>query len=85
MRNPNLVTKSSPKEFSFTIMMFIFISIPPDIHASEATPDQLEFRRQAVRRFIFDRSQDIQLAGLWPAKVVGLDVMHPPVRAGGRL
>jgi hypothetical protein len=60
-------------------MMFIFISIPPDIHASEATPDQLEFRRQAVRRFIFDRSQDIQLAGLWPAKVVGLDVMHPPV------
>ena len=28
---------------------------------------------------IFDRSQDIPLAGLWPAKVVGLDVMHPPV------
>jgi hypothetical protein len=79
MTNPNLVTKSSPKEFLFTIMMFIFISIPPDIHASEVTPDQLEFRRQAVRRFIFDRSQDIQLAGLWPAKVVGLDVMHSPV------
>jgi hypothetical protein len=28
---------------------------------------------------IFDRSQDIRLAGLWPAKVVGLDVMHPAV------
>jgi hypothetical protein len=28
---------------------------------------------------IFDRSQDIPLSGLWPAKVVGLDVMHPPV------
>jgi len=28
---------------------------------------------------IFDRSQDIPLSGLWPAKVVGLNVMHPPV------
>ena len=28
---------------------------------------------------IFDRSQDIRLAGLWPAKIIGLDVMHPLV------
>ena len=28
---------------------------------------------------IFDNSQNIPLAGLWPAQVVGLDVMHPPV------
>ena len=47
--------------------------------AAEVTPDQLEFRRQGVRRMIFDRSQDISLAGLWPAKVIGLDVMHPAV------
>ncbi len=47
--------------------------------ASAVTPDQLEFRRQAVRRMIFDPSQDIPLAGLWPSKIVGLDVMHPPV------
>jgi len=80
MRNPNLVTKSSLKEFLFSIMMLIFTSTPTDIYASETTPDQLEFRRQAVRRFIFDRSQDIPLSGIWPAKVVGLDVMHPPVR-----
>ena len=46
---------------------------------AEVTPDQLEFRRQAVRRMIFDRSQELPLAGLDPAKVVGLEVMHPPV------
>jgi hypothetical protein len=61
------------------IVMFVLIGTPASIYAIEVTPDQLEFRRQAVRRMIFDRSQDIQLSGLWPAKVVGLDVMHPPV------
>ena len=61
------------------IVMFVLIGNPASIYATEVTPDQLEFRRQAVQRMIFDRSQDILLAGLWPAKVVGLDVMHPPV------
>lgn len=63
------------------LALFYFIH-PPAAFAkqqAELTPDQLEFRRQSVRRMIFDRSQDIRLAGLWPAKVVGLDVMHPPV------
>ncbi len=63
----------------FTIMTFALIGTPASIYAADVTPGQLEFRRQAVRRVIFDRSQDIRLAGLWPAKVVGLDVMHPPV------
>jgi hypothetical protein len=47
--------------------------------AAAVNPDQLEFRRQAVRRMIFDKSQDIPLAGLWPSRIVGLEVMHPPV------
>lgn len=42
-------------------------------------PDQLEFRRQAVRRMVFDPSQDIPLSGLCPSKIVGLDIMHPSV------
>jgi hypothetical protein len=49
------------------------------IDAAEMSPETLDFRRQAVRRMVFDRSQDIPLAGLWPATVVGLDVMHPSV------
>ena len=62
-----------------TILTFVLICNPASIYAAEVTPDQLEFRRQAVQRMIFDKSQDIRLSGLWPAKVVGLDVMHPPV------
>ena len=62
-----------------TFLMFVLICKPAGIYAAEVTPDKLEFRRQAVQRMIFDRTQDIQLAGLWPAKIVGLDVMHPPI------
>ncbi len=46
---------------------------------AEVTPERLEFRRQATQRMIFDRNQGIPLAGLHPAKVVELDLMHPPV------
>ncbi len=46
---------------------------------ADVTPDQLEFRRQAVQRMIFDRSQEIPLAGLDPSKIVGLDLMYPIV------
>ena len=63
----------------FVIMAFALIGNNAGIYAAEISPDQLEFRRQAVRRMIFDRSQNIPLAGLNPAKVIGLDVMHPPV------
>ncbi|MFC1760676.1 hypothetical protein ACFL6U_01185 [Planctomycetota bacterium] len=60
--------------------LLIMMTIDPlSAFAQDVHPGELEFRRQAVRRMIFDRSQDIQLAGLWPAKIVGLDVMHPPV------
>lgn len=45
----------------------------------DVTPQSLEFRRQATRRMIFDRSQQIPLASLQPSKIVGLDLMHPEV------
>jgi len=67
---------------SICIVIILTFVLPGNcgrIHAAGVSPEQLEFRRQAVRRMIFDRSQDIQLSGLWPAKVVGLDVMHPPI------
>ncbi len=60
-------------------LMAALLADPTTGHAQEVVPDDLEFRRQAVRRMIFDKSQDIPLAGLWPAKVVGLEVMHPAV------
>ncbi|QDV66010.1 hypothetical protein [Crateriforma conspicua] len=40
-------------------------------------PDQIQFRRQAVRRMVFDSEQAIPLAGLSPSKAIDLDLMHP--------
>jgi hypothetical protein len=51
----------------------------PASFQTEVNPASLEFRRQATRRMIFDRSQEIPLAGLDPAKIIGFDLMHPPV------
>ena len=45
----------------------------------EVKPQSLEFSRQATRRMIFDRSQQIPLAALDPATIVGFDLMHPAV------
>ena len=47
--------------------------------ASEVSPASLLFRRQATRRMIFDRSQEIPLSGLEPSNIVGIDIMHPLV------
>lgn len=59
--------------------LLILLGTPAGIcRAQDVTPSQLEFRRQAVRRMIFDRSQDIPLAGMNPAKIIGFDLMHPP-------
>lgn len=69
--------------FISAICACVLSDCPARIESAEVTPDQLEFRRQAVRRMIFDRSQNIPLSGLRPAKVVGLDVMHPPVGPQG--
>ena len=42
-------------------------------------PEDLVFRRQAVKRIVFDNSQRITLSELNPANIVGFDVMHPIV------
>ena len=60
---------------TYSILMISTLSL----FAQDVDPGKLEFRRQAVQRMIFDKSQNIPLAGLFPAKIVGLDAMHPPV------
>jgi len=57
----------------------ILLINPFCIYAQDVNPNELEFRRQAVRRIIFDKSQRIPLSVFNPAKVVGLDVMHPAI------
>jgi len=73
----SLVDDSQQILFSFFISILLFISAIAD--AQPLSPDDLEFRRQAVQRMIFDKSQRIPLSVLKPAKVVGIDVMHPEV------
>lgn len=77
--NRILLSVSKKMLTAFSCIFIILIINPYSVFAQDVNPGKLEFRRQAVRRMIFDRSQDIRLSGLWPAKVVGLDIMHPPV------
>ncbi len=61
------------------------IAQPPELvgvvrdEAEDVSPDALLFRRQATRRMVFDRTQEIPLASLEPSSIVGIDVMHPLV------
>ncbi|MEM6692415.1 MAG: hypothetical protein AAF664_23490 [Planctomycetota bacterium] len=52
---------------------------------SDVTPESLVFRRQAVRRMVFDRSEEIPLASLNPQKIVNLDLMHPLMDQSGSM
>ncbi len=61
------------------LLIIVLLSISQNTNAQDLLPSDLEFRRQAVKRIIFDRSQNIPLSGLTPAKIVGMNVMHPAV------
>ncbi|OYU99242.1 MAG: hypothetical protein CFE26_26030, partial [Verrucomicrobiales bacterium VVV1] len=54
------------------------------LHAAEdeVRPEEIQFRRQAVTRLVFDSSQNIPLSSLRPAKVIDLDLMHPELLPG---
>ncbi|WP_193212834.1 hypothetical protein [Luteolibacter marinus] len=65
----------------FRILLLLAVSCVPA--GAENLPGDLRFRRQASQRMIFDEDQALPLAVLDPAKVVGLDVMHPVKSSGG--
>ena len=44
---------------------------------SEKDIGDITFVRQGVRRFVFDKSHSINLAGLYPESIIGLSIMHP--------
>ncbi|XOV93587.1 MAG: hypothetical protein ACFHWX_02530 [Bacteroidota bacterium] len=44
---------------------------------SQPAPDQINFVRQGVRRFIFDESQQIPLSSLNPGEIIGISSMYP--------
>ncbi len=50
---------------------------------AEVDPAQIQFTRQASRRLVFDRPQEIGLWSLEPASIVGLELMHPVTPGDG--
>lgn len=60
----------------------LFLLAQPCLFAEETDvrPDEIEFRRQAVVRMVFDADQHISLASLRPAKVIDFDLMHPEMQ-----
>ena len=44
---------------------------------SQVAPDKINFVRQAAQRVLFDENQALPLAGLSPAKIIGMASMHP--------
>jgi hypothetical protein len=72
--------ESGSRKIFHGLMLALFAVLAPwGRLQAEVTPDQLEFRRQATQRMIFDEDQEIPLAGLNPSKIVGFDLMHPYV------
>jgi len=71
-----ILKRTTPVLFFTSIILAI---IPFTIFAQNVKPADLQFRRQATRRIIFDKSQRIPLSVFNPGKVVGLEVMHPKV------
>ncbi|TWT55372.1 hypothetical protein CA85_49450 [Allorhodopirellula solitaria] len=69
------------RSVALLIAVILQCAYPIEGPAQQASvqPQSLTFRRQATRRMIFDRAQQIPLASMLPAKVVNLDLMHPKV------
>lgn len=58
------------------IFLMLLVSLPFE-SKTQTTPEKIQFVRQGVKRIIFDKSQRIPLSSFKPAKIVGLEVMHP--------
>ncbi len=66
-----------------TLLSFLLASLAFLLAAEEdVRPDEIQFRRQAVVRMVFDAEQNIPLSSLRPAKVIDLDLMHPEALPG---
>lgn len=60
-------------------LILAFTLIVSNIYAQRETtlPDEIEFVRQGVRRYIFDDNHKIPLASLYPNEIIGMSAMYP--------
>jgi len=70
-----------------SIFVTLFVTLSgASVHPAQAqvsSPLDIHFRRQAVRRLVFDRDSAISLCMLKPARVVNLSVEYPTIEASG--
>ena len=61
----------------YIITAFIVLTCASIVALGQASPDELKFVRQGVKRMIFDEGQSIPLASINPGNIVGMSTMHP--------
>ncbi|MFV0378510.1 MAG: hypothetical protein ACK5JD_14545 [Mangrovibacterium sp.] len=59
------------------LLFLVLLLVGSSSAQTSLPPDQIKFVRQGVRRFIFEDSQKIPLAGLYPSEVIGMSAMYP--------
>lgn len=68
------------KSLTLCAALLLAPSAPLQAAAADIRPDEIQFRRQAAIRLVFDSSQSIPLASLRPATVLDFDLMHPELQ-----
>jgi hypothetical protein len=58
-------------------LFYGIISCTPLLAQQQVRPDGIQFTRQAVRRFLFDKELSIPLSALHPNEIIGMPVMYP--------
>lgn len=65
-----------------TIFLFFLSFVAYQQAVAQTHPDEINFVRQGVRRFVFDRKHHIPLASLKPKEIVGMSAMFPIAHYG---
>jgi len=64
------------RRLAFSVLHIFLMSMAVSVQ-SQPAPDDINFVRQGVRRFIFDDLHTIPLAALNPREIIGMSAMYP--------
>lgn len=63
-------------KLAFPVLYTLLMLMTVTVH-SQPSPDEINFVRQGVRRFIFDDTHALPLATLSPNEIIGMSAMYP--------
>ncbi len=61
----------------YSLFFYGIMACTPLLAQQQQTPDGIQFTRQSVRRFLFDKDLSIPLSALHPNEIIGMPVMYP--------